>query len=263
MKYEFKILILFFFILINMNNINYAKSNNISNIDFEANINEDGTVDIIEIWKGEFYLGTEIYTFYENLTLDDISNFCIMENGVRFEDLDTWNIIWSQNEKKGKSSIIQTNDGIELTWGIGDFGYHEYKLKYTIKNIFKNNELNLKILDLNYISIQNVKIKVKGKFKDTAFADFQNCEGNLQVNSGEILCDVTNKNENINIYVNYDGLNNSLKKDNIIKIIANNNYRLFFILKKWIITLTFLIFLIISILLMILKKTEKYEFKPF
>ena len=263
MKNKFKFIVLFFTILINFNNIIFANSNNISKVDFEAKINDDGSVSVTEIWKGNFYIGTELYNFYENLKLEDIKEFCVIEDGVKFQNKDNWEITASKEEKSKKSAIIQTEDGIEFTWGIGNLGYHQYKLKYRLNNVFKNDELNLKILNINYINIQEAEIKINGNFSENAFASLNNCVGTINLKQNQAIYKINNFNDYIDIYLNYDGIDNSKKNNNIIKIKSKNKNKLFFILKSSIFVLLFLIIFVLFIIFFGFRKKEVYEFKPF
>lgn len=263
MDKDYKIIIIFFAFFINICNVGSANSNIISNINITANIKDNGNVEITEIWKGDFYSGTELYHSYDDLIITDISNFYVEENGVKFKEVENWNIADSRDLKKYKVAINQNIDGIELVWGIGEAGYHEYKLKYTLNGIFQNGELKLNILDVTGFTPENVNIVVKGAFDDNAFATFKNCIGNIEVKSKEVKYNIDKINDNLIIYLNYAGIDNSLNKDNIIRIKSNSKNKLFFILRNCIIVLIFLIFLIISFILLGFRKREKYEFKPF
>ena len=79
----------------------------------------------------------------------------------------------------------------------------------------------------------------------------------------EVIEDLKN-NEDITIYLNFLGQDNSIKKDDIIRLQENSNYNILELIKY---SIYFLIMMLIIILLMIIyinsRKVEKLQFKPF
>src|SRR5690625_1390654 len=100
-------------------------------------INDDGSANITETRIADLSEGTENYIVIENLGKSTIQNFSVTENGQQYEYVDNWNIDASREEKTFKNGIINTSDGYELAWGIGDYGRHEYVLQYTITDFIK------------------------------------------------------------------------------------------------------------------------------
>ena len=56
---------------------------------------------------------------------------------TQYEFIEPWNIDASLEEKAFKNGIIETKDGVELSWGISEYGTHEYVIEYTVTNIIK------------------------------------------------------------------------------------------------------------------------------
>lgn len=106
-------------------------------IDIHVTLNEDGSADFVERWKAHLYKGTENYVVKQNLGKATIENFTVTEDGKQFEFVKNWDINASQNEKAFKNGIINKRNGIEMSWGIGEYGTHEYVLEYTVKNIIQ------------------------------------------------------------------------------------------------------------------------------
>src|SRR5690606_12586980 len=46
----------------------------------------------------------------------------------------------ASEEKAGKYGVIETDDGLELVWGIGDYGTNEYEVTYTLSNLVRELE---------------------------------------------------------------------------------------------------------------------------
>src|SRR5690625_1672046 len=100
-------------------------------------INEDGSARITEKRVAYLAEGTENYIVIGNLGESTILDFVVSENGKTYQYTHNWDINASQNEKTFKNGLIETNDGYELCWGIGEYGKHEYTIEYTITNFIK------------------------------------------------------------------------------------------------------------------------------
>ncbi len=263
MENKWIILILFFAIFININYHCYASENIITDIDLEAEINEDASIVITEIIRGDFYLGTELYKSYDDLVINDINNFSVIENGIEFKNIEGWNIAENRENKNYKSSIIQNPDGIELVWGIGAPGKHEYKLKYTINGVLQNSEMSLKVIDLCSLCPQRAKITIKGKINQDTFIKINDEIKKPTKENEKVTYDIENISKDISIYLNYNGIDNSSKKVKIIKIKSNDKTKVLKILKILIILFVFVFIIIVIILVGLNKKERKYVFKPF
>lgn len=103
----------------------------------QLTIDENGNAHFTERWTAHIYEGTENYIVKENLGESAIENFTVTENGTTFEFLDKWDFDSSQKEKAFKNGIIETKKGVELSWGISEYGTREYILEYTVTNFVK------------------------------------------------------------------------------------------------------------------------------
>lgn len=124
-KIYFLLLIICLFGFINTN------ASNLSSLDIDIYINENGDADITEYWTAYANQGTE---FYKPMNLEDreIKNFVVSENGEAFTYKEYWDTSKSRSEKKNTYGINHTSSGIELCWGIGEYGDHTYKVSYTL-----------------------------------------------------------------------------------------------------------------------------------
>ncbi|HLQ98328.1 MAG TPA: DUF2207 domain-containing protein [Candidatus Dormibacteraeota bacterium] len=103
-------------------------------------INEDGSARITEKRVAYLTEGTENYIVIGNLGNSTILDFVVNENGKTYQYTHNWDINASQDEKAFKNGLIKTEDGYELSWGIGEYGWHEYTIEYTITNFIKQLE---------------------------------------------------------------------------------------------------------------------------
>src|SRR5699024_11453343 len=69
-----------------------------------------------------------------------------------YEIIDNWNIDASREDKVFKNGIIETNNGYELVWGIGEYGKHLYELQYTVTDFIKQVDGPEQILFWRYVN---------------------------------------------------------------------------------------------------------------
>lgn len=158
-------IIIFFFC------ISFAHANEINNIDIEVYIDMNGNASVKEIWTTYLNEGSEGYRLYDLMGDAKISNFRVIDDtGREYDNLEQWSTSYSFTMKAYKSSINYTDDGIELCWGISQYGNRTYTLYYDISNFVNQYTdsqgvyFNMLNLDQN---VDNVRIKI---YSDTFFS---------------------------------------------------------------------------------------------
>lgn len=112
-----------------------AANNNFSDLTMDIKITSNGTAIITEVWKVSIYDGTEMYKPYYNMQTSEIKNLSVKdENNTEYQFLSKWNINANLEEKKEKCGINETSNGLEICWGIGEYGEHTYTISYEITN---------------------------------------------------------------------------------------------------------------------------------
>src|SRR5699024_9066020 len=122
-------------------------------------------------------------------------DFQVVEYGLTFEHVDEWDIEGSRADKVLKKSIIQTDDGYELVWGIGLYGEHEYAVRYTVTDFIKQLD-DAQIIYWYFVSQdtnippQNVRIEIEAG-EDLSFKDEKiwayGFEGEIQFKHGKVI----------------------------------------------------------------------------
>lgn len=108
-------------------------------MEIDVYLNPDGNGDVTFLWDStQDNTGTENYIPIKNLGDSRIENFRVSEDGMQYLENPDWDVGRSREEKAGTYGVIDTGDGVELAWGIGDPGRHRYKLEYTITGLVKN-----------------------------------------------------------------------------------------------------------------------------
>lgn len=138
-KRRISVIILVLFLFLNIFTIKdvYADDFELENIVIDVFINEDGSANIKERRQMEINEGTEVFIVMGNLGESTIKDFTVKEDGIVYDYVDNWDIDASREEKTFKNGIIDRGDRYELSWGIGEYGSHEYILEYTLTDFIK------------------------------------------------------------------------------------------------------------------------------
>ena len=114
----------------------YAADNHVTNIDIEVVIREDGSAVITQHWTGEFNKGTENYLPIRTEDIG-ISGFSVSDENGPYTFVGDWDADWSFKKKAGKCGVLETKDGVELCFGITEYGHKEYTFSYVVTDFIK------------------------------------------------------------------------------------------------------------------------------
>ena len=121
----------------------------VKRIDINAVLHKDGTAAIEERWLidlDDSDAKTEWYVTHRSIDGIHIENLTVEgyvpgHSGlVPFETLSKWDIDASRKEKTGKCGLA--NHDQEVCWGFGDWGEHEYVVRYNLTNLVKSYDTN-------------------------------------------------------------------------------------------------------------------------
>lgn len=117
--------------------LNASAANNVSEIDISVTVRDDGSAYIVQEWRGRFSEGTENYipinTDGIELTAFGVSD----ETGV-YEFVKNWDVDASFEEKIRKCGVVETADGVDLCFGISEYGERRYSIEYIIEGFVKS-----------------------------------------------------------------------------------------------------------------------------
>ncbi|MDD4705617.1 MAG: DUF2207 domain-containing protein [Bacilli bacterium] len=130
MKKIFLIMFLIFSFVINV------EADSINNIKMDIYLDQEGNANVTEIWDVNINNGTEGYKPYYNLGNSEIKNFTVNdEKNNLYKFIPNWYVKGSFSDKSYKNGFNYIEDGIELCWGISEYGNRIYTLKYQITNL--------------------------------------------------------------------------------------------------------------------------------
>lgn len=134
MKKTLKILALFLFSLIIFSLGKTVQANSIDEISMDIYVDSNGNAKVTETWNCKVNSGTEVYHPYYNLGNSKIQNLTVSENEIQYQTLSGWNTEGSLISKAYKCGINRISNGVELCWGMSQYGTHTYVVNYEITN---------------------------------------------------------------------------------------------------------------------------------
>ena len=120
----------------------FADEQKVYDLDITVTLYSHGIAGIHEVWDLDTGEGiTEWYLPRENLGDIEVFNLKVLDeqynNANAFTDVGEWDVDLSRKQKTGKSSIVHKYNGVELCWGIGEYGHHVFHVFYGMKNVVK------------------------------------------------------------------------------------------------------------------------------
>ena len=109
-------------------------ANQVERLSTDVALEQDGSAHVTQVFAAQTDEGTEFYM--DRLTSGGLTyaNFAVAdENGpyVLTAD-DRWDVDASFTEKAGRCGLVNIDGGVELCWGITDYGTHTYTVSYDI-----------------------------------------------------------------------------------------------------------------------------------
>lgn len=125
--------------------------NVVRDVAISLNLQADGTAAVTEVWTVDVTEGTEWYLVRENLGDIVVEGLSVSdETGHKYLVEPEWNSDRSRSEKARRCGIIHKRKGVEICWGIGDYGSRVYKVSYhmtrAVKTLRDADMLHLQLL---------------------------------------------------------------------------------------------------------------------
>lgn len=123
-------------IVLSLCSVSAFAKNNVSEIDIEVTVRNDGSAYIVQSWSGNFSEGTENYI---PIATDDISvsDLKVSDEKGEYSLVGDWDINAGFEEKARKCGINETENGVELCFGISEYGEKSYAIEYAVTDFIK------------------------------------------------------------------------------------------------------------------------------
>lgn len=109
-------------------------ANQVERLSTDVALEQDGSAHVTQVFAARTDEGTEFYM--DRLTSGGLTyaNFAVAdENGpYALTADDRWDVDASFTEKAGRCGLVNIDGGVELCWGITDYGTHTYTVSYDI-----------------------------------------------------------------------------------------------------------------------------------
>ena len=167
-----------------------ADDNTLSDLDVQVELKENGTGVFTEHRQMNMQEGTELYILIPEEEGLEVIDFQV--EGMT--EVEEWNSDLSREEKAGTYGTSETTDGLELIWGIGDYGDNTYTVSYTLTNLVRQLEdgqaLYWNFNTFGDILPDNMSIEITGPFDfnldNTRFWGF-GYEGQIDLVGGNVM----------------------------------------------------------------------------
>ena len=178
-----------------------VQANSINSINMDIFIDDYGNANVTEVWNCKTDKGTESYHPYYNLGNSKITNLTVSDKNMNYTTLQSWDTSGTLSSKAYKCGINKISNGVELCWGISNYGSNTYTVKYNISNFVSElNDSQMIYWTLipydfsNEIGSVKIKIHSNSYFEDTIDVwGYGNYGGLCYVNDGAIFMDSDGK----------------------------------------------------------------------
>ncbi|MDZ7834069.1 MAG: DUF2207 domain-containing protein [Alkalibacterium sp.] len=165
----------------------HADDNEMIEMTVSMELLENGTGLITEERRVDLESGTELYIVLNEEDGLELLDFQV--TGLLEEE--EWDSDLSREEKAGKYGVIETRDGVELVWGIEEYGEQSYTLTYTVANVVRQlNDGQALFWDFNTfgeLEPESLSIEIRGPqpftTEDTSLYGF-GYEGEVELENG-------------------------------------------------------------------------------
>lgn len=110
-------------------------ANRVPEMKIDAALRPDGSARITQTWTADTSEGTEFYLSCRDSGYLEVTDFAVSDVDGTYTLLENWDVDASFSEKAGKCGICETEDGVELCWGISKYGNRRYTISYVLHGL--------------------------------------------------------------------------------------------------------------------------------
>lgn len=111
--------------------------NRVPEIEIDVALRQDGSAAITQIWTADTDEGTEFYMACQDSGYLTITDFSVSDESGTYTPLEDWDVDASFEEKAGRCGIHETDNGVELCWGISEYGHRRYTITYVLHDLVR------------------------------------------------------------------------------------------------------------------------------
>lgn len=112
-----------------------SAANRVPKMEIEVALRSDGSAHITQIWTTDTDEGTEFYLARNDSGYLSITDFSVSDKNGPYTFVENWDVNASLTEKANKCGILETDDGVELCWGVSQYGENRYVIEYVVHDL--------------------------------------------------------------------------------------------------------------------------------
>ncbi len=110
-------------------------ANRVPEMEIDVALRRDGSAVITQVWTARTEEGTEFYLACRDNGYLSITGLSVSDEAGPYTFVEDWDVDASFEEKAGKCGIHPTDEGVELCWGISQYGSRRYTLTYLLHDL--------------------------------------------------------------------------------------------------------------------------------
>lgn len=112
-----------------------AAANRVPEMEIDVALRQDGSAAITQVWTANTDEGTEFYLTCKDNGYLYVTDFSVSDESEMYMIQNDWVPDSSFEEKAGKCGIRKTAEGVELCWGISQYGTQQYTISYILHDL--------------------------------------------------------------------------------------------------------------------------------
>lgn len=110
-------------------------ANRVPEMEIDVALRPDGSAYITQVWTTDTEEGTEFYLACNDSGYLRITDFSVSDKNGSYTFLEDWDVSASFEEKAHKCGIVETDNGVELCWGVSEYGENRYAIEYVLHDL--------------------------------------------------------------------------------------------------------------------------------
>lgn len=107
----------------------------VSEMELDVALRPDGSAHITQVWTTDTDEGTEFYLGCRDSGYLTITDFSVSDQNGSYVYVEGWDVDASFEEKANRCGILETGEGVELCWGISEYGENRYTIEYVLHDL--------------------------------------------------------------------------------------------------------------------------------
>ena len=107
----------------------------VSEMELDVALRPDGSAHITQVWTTDTDEGTEFYLGCRDSGYLTITDFSVSDQNGSYVYVEGWDVDASFEEKANRCGILETDEGVELCWGISEYGENRYTIEYVLHDL--------------------------------------------------------------------------------------------------------------------------------